>query len=220
MAITHGSLSARVWRVTEALPPHFQETFERNIKRYAFKPINADKGETHSVGWVNPRQVLDHNLNLNKVLMNNTIVIAYRLDRITLNARAYKATLFQETQKAEREVKPQSLTSDQREALKDKVKLDMLKVQSPSMAVYEIAWKLETGLVFFGASGAKLNENLADLFTQTFGVGLEPQLPYIRGERWAKRQKLDRELREVLPAPFSPEAPAEVVTVEPTESES
>lgn len=219
MAITHGSLSARIWRVTEPLPPEFREAFDRNIRRYAFRPVRTEKGETHSSGWVNARQVLDPNLSLEKALVGNTIILGHRIDRVTINARAFKARLWQETAKAERAAKPQGLKSEERDALKEKLKLEMVAAQTPSMTVHEIAWRLDSGLVFFGAPGAKANENLSDLFTQTFGVSIEPQLPFVRAERWAKRQKAERELREVLPSPFSPDAPAEVVMTGAMESE-
>lgn len=217
MPIIAGSLSARIWRVTDALPPHFNETFERNLKRYAFRPINPEKGDLRSVGWVNIRQVLDANLRLSKALYNNIIAVALRVDTITINQRLFRATLAQEVAKAMREKGREAINREQRSALEEDVRLQLLKNQPPSMSIYEVAWHLESGLVFFGATGDKLNAEFSDLFTETFAVAIEPQFPFLRAQRWAKKQRQERDLLELLPAPFSPRAPAEVFEVAETE---
>lgn len=220
MPILAGSLSTRVWRVTDALPPQFSDTFERNLKRYAFKPINADKGQLRSMGWVNIRQVLDANLTMKKVLFDNVIALALRVDRVAINQRLFRATLAQEIAKALREKRESGgLTREQRTAIEDDVRMKLLKEQPPSMSVYEVAWHLESGNVFFSATGDKLNAEFSDLFTETFNMSLEPQFPFLRAQRLAKKARIEQELLELLPSPFSPQAPAEVVVMPVAEEE-
>lgn len=213
MPILTGSLSARVWRVTDPLPAQFAEDFEKSLRRHAFRPIDTDKGHARSFGWVNIRQVLDSNLSMKKALFRNIIALALRVDRIAINQRLFRATLAQETAKVLREQKVERISREQRQAIEEQVRNKLFKEQPPSMSIYEWSWHLETGLVFFGATGDKLNQEFADLFTQTFSLGIEPQFPYFRAQRWARRQKVERELMELLPAPFSPSAPAEVIEV-------
>jgi hypothetical protein len=220
MPIISGALSARVWRVTEALPPQFGESFERNLKRHAFKPISTEHGHLRSMGWVNIRQVLDANVTMKKAMFDNVLALALRVDRITINQRLFRATLAQEIAKALRE-KGQSggLTREQRSAIEDDVRMKLLREQVPSMSVYEMAWQLESGSVYFAATGDKLNAEFSELFTQTFNVGIEPQFPFLRAQHWAKKARRQRDLLELLPAPFSPAAPAEVVVVGAGEEE-
>lgn len=212
MPITAGSLSARLWRTTEPLPARFDEIFERNLKRHAFKPVSIEHGRLRTLGWVNIRQPLDANLTLKKALMRNIIALGLRVDKIAINQKLFRATLAEEIAKALRaKSHGEKLADEQRLVIEDKVRQDLLKAQPPSMAVYEMAWQLESGLVVFGASGNKANQEFSELFAETFNVSIEPQFPFIRAQRWAKRQRAERELQEVLPAPFSPRAPRDVI---------
>jgi len=174
--------------------------------------IDPAKGEMRSMGWVNIRDVLDSDLKMDKVLFNNVIAMGLRVDHISINPRMFRAMLAKEVKKASHG-RESRLTDEQRLAVEEQVRLEMLRNQPPSMGVYEMAWKLESGHVFFGAIGNKINIEFSEWFTETFSISLEPQFPFLRAERWAKQQHAERELREVLPSPFSPEAPVEVIEV-------
>lgn len=210
MPLIAGSLSTRLWRAVEPLPPHFSDIFERNLKRFAFRPVDVDKGELRSMGWVNLRQVLDARLTMKKVMFRNTIAMALRIDRVTINQRLFRATLAEEVAKALRERGVGKLSREQRGALEASVRLKLVKAQAPSMSIYEMAWHLENGLVIFSATGEKLNVDFSDLFSQTFNISIDPLFPYLRAERWAKKQNQIRDLHEVMPSPFSSHTPVEV----------
>ncbi len=211
MPITVGAFGGRFWRVLESLPPNFKDIFERNLARHAFRPLDIEKGELQSTGWVNIRQLLDARLTLDKVLFGNLIALGLRVDRLALNQRVFRATLAQEIGKKLREAGRDNLSREERLVLEDKVRLDLLKRTPATTAVHELAWNLETGVVLFGSGSQKLGLVLADLFAETFQVTLEPQLPYFRAQRWAEKQGQAQDLMELLPSPFSPEAPVEVV---------
>lgn len=213
MPIIAGSLSGRVWRVVDSLPAGFTEVFERNLKRHAFKPVNTDRGHLRSIGWVNLRQVLDANLTAKKALFGNALALALRVDRITINQRLFRATFAQELAAELRQSKVKRLSPEQRGALEESIRMKLLKAQPPATAIHEFVWDLQRGLVFFGSTGEKINVEFSELFSETFNVSLEAQYPYLRAERWAKRQRQERDLMEVLPAPFSPNMPAEVIEI-------
>lgn len=210
MPITAGAVSGRVWRVVETLPPNFKEIFERNLARHAFKPIDPERGQLQAVGWVNIKQLLDSRLTLEKVLFRNLIALGLRVDRLAINQRVFRATLAQEIGKKLRE-KGKELSREEKLVIEDKIRLDLIKRTQPSTAVYELVWHLETGTVLFGSGSQKLGLIFSDLFSETFQVSVEPQLPYLRGQHWADRNRMGQELLELLPSPFSPEAPVDVV---------
>ena len=211
MPITAGAASGRTFRVSESLPPNFRETIERNLQRHAFKPIDPERGELQSIGWVNIRQLLDTRLTLEKVLFRNLIALGLRIDRLTINQRLFRATLAQEIGKKLREKGVSNLSREERLVLEDKVRIDLIKRTQPATALYEMVWQLDTGVVFFGTGGQKIGLVFADLFAETFQVNVDPQYPYLRAQCWADRQKLGQELLELLPSPFSPDAPLEVI---------
>ncbi len=217
MPLTSGSLTARAWRVIDIIPPNFKELFERNLKRHAFQAVDPERGQLQSMGWVNIRQLLDSRLTLDKVLFGNLILLALRVDKLVINQKVFRATLAREIARVLREKGKGGLSREERLVIEDKVRLDLIKRTQPNTAVYELAWHLESGLLFFGTTAERLNLAFSDLFTETFQVSIEPQFPFLRAQRWAKRQKQSQALLELLPSPFSPEAPIEVVEVGPTE---
>ncbi len=202
MPITAGALSARLWRVSDALPPHFNELFSRNLKRHAFRPPATDRGETRSRGWVNIRNALDTDLTFEKTHFREIIALALRVDRVTINPRVFRAKLAEETEKTLRARKREVLNEEERAALNDKVRMELLRAQTPSMSIYEMIWHLESGVVVFGGTSNRLNVEFGELFSETFNVTLEPQLPFLRAQPWAEKHKLAAELRELLPASF------------------
>lgn len=213
MPLTVGSLTTRIFRVLDPLPPNFKEMFERNLQRHAFKPMDPERGELTSMGWVNIRQMLDARLNLDKVFFRNTFLLALRQDKLAINQKLFRALLAEELAKVLRERNKENLSKEEKLIIEDKVRMDLIKRTQPATAVYEAAWHLESGLVFFGSTGERLNMMFADLFSETFQVSIEPQFPFLRAQRWAEKQGLAQELLELLPAPYSPEAPLDVFEV-------
>ncbi|MCE5230612.1 hypothetical protein LLG95_13610 [bacterium] len=211
MPITVGSVSGRIWRVLETLPPNFKEMFERNLARHAFKPIDPERGQLQAVGWVNIRQLLDSRLTLDKVLFRNLIALGLRVDRLAINQRVFRATLAQAIGKKLHETERKELSREEKLVIEDKVRLDLIKHTQPNTAVYEMIWQLESGTVLFSSGSQKLGLIFSDLFSETFQVSVEPQLPFLRAQHWADRNRMGQELLELLPSPFSPEAPVDVV---------
>ena len=211
MPIIAGPLSARIWRVRDSLPPHFTDLFQQGLKRNAFRPIDTGKGQLRSMGWVNIRQILDSKMTVDKVLFRDVIAVALRVDRITINARVFRATLSEKIGAALREEKRKKLTSEERGVIEEQVRMELANAQAPSTSIHEMAWHLESGVVFFGATSEHLNIAFADLFGQTFTLALEPQLPYLRAESWARKQGRESELAGLRPGAFSADAPSEVI---------
>jgi hypothetical protein len=217
MPIIAGTLTARFWRVLDALPANFKELAERNLPRHAFKPIDVERGELQSSGWVNIRQVLDARLTLDKVMVRDTLLVGLRQDRLAINQRLFRAQLAQEIGKKLREVKRDRLTQEERVVMEDKVRMDLIRRTMPATSIYEAAWHMPSGLVAFSSTGERLCGVFSDLFTETFQVSIQAQFPYLRAQKWAETQGVATELQALLPAPFSPHAPVDVVEEIPEE---
>jgi hypothetical protein len=165
------------------------------------------------MGWVNIRQMLDSRLSLSKVMFRNMFLLSLRSDKLAINQKLFRALLAETIAKTLREREKESLSKEEKLVIEDKVRMDLIKRTQPATATYEAAWHLESGLVFFGSTGERLCLTFSDLFTETFQVSIEPQFPFLRAQRWAEKQGLGQELLELLPAPYSPEAPVDTVEV-------
>ncbi len=203
MPITIGTLSCRLFRVDGKPPTNFRDTYPLQIKRYAYHPPKVEEGEMRSMGWVNPRRILHTDMTLDEVLLDEWLILALRIDKITLNGRLFKARVFEEMDRVRKEKQRDRLSRDERVALQNQVQMEMAKRQTPSTAIQEMAWNLRSGQVVFTATGDKLCLEFQEYFSETFSLALEPLCPYIRAEVVARNRSLQSELLSSQPAAFS-----------------
>jgi len=206
MPITTGSLSCRCFRVRGKPPANYRETWPRQIQRNAYRPPQTDRGEMRSMGWINPRRILETKVDLDEVVVGERLVLAIRIDTISLNSRLYKARLVEEIVRVCKETRRERLGREEKRVLEEKVQLEMAKTQTPATAFQEMAWNLKTGLTIFTATGEKACLQFQELFTETFGLAIEPLLPYTRAVAVAKKLSLEGELEEAMPAIFTPKS--------------
>jgi recombination associated protein RdgC len=204
MPIGSGSLSCRCFHVAGTPPANFRDVYPLEIERHSFKPPQVDRGEMRSAGWVNPRRILDTHISLDQALLGERLILAIRVDAISLNSRIYKARLLEEMAKFRKDSGRERLSRDERNALEEKLQIAMARKQSPSTAIYEMAWNLKTREVIFTATGDRACMTFAEIFTETFGLAVEPRLPFLRAEKAAKKLNLQGELLASMPAILTP----------------
>jgi hypothetical protein len=204
MPITTGSLSCRCFRAKKRPPADYRDTFPLQIKRNRFQPPKTDRGEMRSIGWVDPRNILSSQVDLSRVLLDGQLILALRVDTISLCKPIYQARLRQELSRAGKELQAERLTRDQRAAIEEKLQMDMAKEQTPSTAIREMAWNLKTSEVIFTATGDKACLEFQEIFIETFDVEIEPRVPFLRAEPVARKLTLEAELAAVRPAILSP----------------
>ena len=205
MPLTSGSITCRAYFL--AVPPATKDFLDegiRDMQRHAFHPPQAERGQVRSIGWVNPRNILDSKLTPEKILFEDFIVLGLRIDRITLNSRIVKARFNEAVREAIKERRKSGLGREERVAILEKVKADLLAKQTPSTSIYEMAWNVKTHRVYFSATSESLNLEFCDLFSDTFHTSLTPFFPFLRAETKAKKEGMTEALLESLPARFSP----------------
>jgi hypothetical protein len=210
--LTQGSATIREFFVEGELPANWRQAFEVPLSRYAFRPIDIDKGDTRTAGWVNPRQVLDTDVSLDKLKVGPWVVLALRQDRLALNARLFRARVDLAMKEAATKAKKTQLTKNERHAVEEEVKLSMLRQQSPSTQIIEAAWHPDDGICLVAAASESITLIFSDLFVATFGLTLVPGVAGMRAIRWAERKGQSDRLEETMPIAFG--APASVVPVE------
>lgn len=199
--LTHGSATLREFYVDGDRPENWR-AFETPLSRYAFRPIAIDKGETRSAGWVNPRQVLDNDVSLDKLKVGPWLLLALRQDRLALNARIFRARRDLAMTEAAAKAKKTQLSKNERQAVEDKVKLDMLRAQTPSTQIIEAAWHPDEEVVYVAAASEAITLVFSDLFVATFGLTLMPGVAGIRSLRWAESNGCADRLDELTPSVF------------------
>jgi DNA recombination-dependent growth factor C len=207
MPLTTGSITCRAYFLAVAPTHDVLAEGMRDLQRHSFAPPQLDRGQTRTLGWVNPRNLLDNHLAPEKILFEDFLVLGLRIDKVSLNSRMVKAYYNEAVVQALKDKRKQGLGREERLAIMEKVKMDLLARQTPSTSVYEMAWNLKTHRVYFSATSESLNLEFCDLFSDTFHTSLTPLYPFLRAETKAQKEGLMEALLESLPARFSPTAP-------------
>jgi hypothetical protein len=191
MPFRSGALSIRRYRLAEPLPAAFARTATMSLRRGSWRPVDDDRGERESFGWVNPRRLLERDLVWEDCVDGNLAFLAVRRDRKAFSKVLYRARrdeLFRATLKEKGQAR---LSRQQRLALEEQLTIEMLKEVSPVIAFTEMVWDLHTGDFYIGATGKALCERIMDLFATTFDGRLMPQFPALWGHAAMCEQGLE-----------------------------
>lgn len=201
MPLSTGTLSCRVFTI--AAPPvgDFLAKAQADVRGHSFRPVQPDRS-TRSLGWVNPADVLDNAPDLDRLVFEDFLLLGLRLDRVAVNSRLLKAYVRHALDKLSRERNKRPIGREERAALLEKTRLDLLAKQSPSTAFYEMAWNMRTHHVYFTGSGNTLSAEFADLFQETFHVALTPLQPFIRAQAKAEKEGTLEEFLKSEPSRF------------------
>jgi len=206
--LTHGSVSLRAFYVEGEPAPDWERACATPLARYAFRPAAIEKGETRSVGWVNPRQVLDADVTLEKLRVGPYVVLALRQDRLALNARIFRARRDLAVAEALRQAGKAHLSKNERQAVEEQVRLEMLRRQTPATQIVEAAWRPDEAVVYAAATSDAAAVMFMELFALTFERTLVPAVAGIRLTRWTEARGLGDRLTELVPATFTTGAAA------------
>jgi len=181
MPFRSGALSVRRYVVQGELSASFERTATMAIRRYEYRPIDDERAERESFGWVNPRNLLAERFLWEDVVDGNLAFLAVRRDRKTFNKMLFQARRLDLYERTRKERGLERLTRQHRLALDEQLTVQMLKEVTPTIAFTEMAWDLHTGDVYIGATGQALCERIVELFHSTFDIRLAPQFPSIWG---------------------------------------
>ena len=146
--------------------------FDEQIKARAFSnsfPVNTEK----NVGFVSVNDCLDSDLTAEKTLLGTYRVFSMRIDRRTVPASTLKIKLLEETKKRLKESGRKKLSKAEKEAIKEGIRIELLKTAPLVTAVHDIAVDTVTGMVYVPFTNINLIQEFADLFKTTFGISLQ-----------------------------------------------
>jgi len=203
MPLTSGSISFRLFHVEGEVAPDLRRAYDTPLRRYSFRPIAVEKGETRSVGWVNPRQVLDADVSMDKLRVGPWVLLALRQDRLALNARLFRAKRDLALAEAAAKARKTRLSKNERLVIEEQVRLDMLRCQTPSTQIIEAAWRPDEERVYVAASSEAAALVFTEMFAVTFGLSLVPAVAGVSAIRWAERHGAAGQLAELTPTVFA-----------------
>jgi recombination associated protein RdgC len=178
LGILSGAMTVRRFRVVGEVPEGFRELYRDGLEEFAFKERPNEQGKEEVEGWCQVHNLLDVTFeDFNKWLYNNYAVFAVRVDKKSLPAKLFQATLAKRceawciahsTERCPRAVKTQ---------LKEELELDWLKRTLPRVAVTECCWNITEGWLLLHSLSDGAADRFRKRFLRTFNLKLVPHSP-------------------------------------------
>ena len=215
------SASTSVVRFVAAAPARLdREAIARAVERRAFREPELDAGDPREAwGWVAMHDPLATTFTPADLFFQHYLAVAFRYDRrlvppklLMLERRRLEAD-----RRAARGV--ERLGRVERREIKDEVASRLLARALPVPRLFDCAWNLDTGRVYFSGKLHAAREAFTRCFRETFGVMPVPLIPYLAAEHIGLSPRQVEAVRGVEPAslvtaadvphlPLVPSAPA------------
>jgi hypothetical protein len=177
MGLLKGAMSFTRFAAASEKAANSTEIFDRQIKAAAFRdffPAEAEK----NLGWTDIEDVLDTDFNPARCIFGDYRLFALRVDRRPLPAALMKIRCLEGERRFRQENRVKKLYKDQREAIRESVRREIMESTLPIPAFFDVCWSVNGGTVLFASLSPRIIQEFLDFFKQTFGLVLVPHLPW------------------------------------------
>lgn len=142
------------------------------LAEFAFQKLDPADFRDESTGWVDALLCFD-NKNFSSLLHDNFLLFAFRVDFYSFSASQLRPYLEEAefTYKKENEV--EYIAAQQKKEIREEVVKRMKRNSYPKTTVAEVAWDMETSLIYLFTQANGTIVKFTDLFEKTFETTLE-----------------------------------------------
>ncbi len=198
MGLQKGPFTFTRYRLSADLPEPSGPFIEKQLKTFAFREISAGT-EEKSLGWTSLENVLDTHFGHAPYAYGDYLAFTLRIDRKAVPPALLKIKCLE----AERRMSKggrSKLGKQQREEIKDRLRLELLSQAHPSPSFFDVCWSPAKNWLFFGALSAKPAHDFEDLFKRCFQIPLHPFLPW---DPEGLEASLSRKVKAIPKGPFT-----------------
>lgn len=177
MGLLKGAVTFSRYRIVGALPDHFHDFFNEQIRRYAFQTVWRTADEK-AAGWTSLENCLDTDFPYASYAQGRYMLFSLRIDRKLVAPSLLRLRIMEAERKTLAETGQKKLYREQREAIRESVRLDLLGKSLPVPAFHEICWSVPDRVVTFCCLSDKVAGELQELFRESFSIGLVPYAPW------------------------------------------
>ena len=200
MGLLTGSASLTRFAVTGELPDSPWDFIAQQIEAHSFRDIDDTLDEL-SVGWVSVANMFDATFAFSSYAAGDSVALTMRVDERRVSSAVLKKFCMKEEARLMAERQVPRLAKAARAEIRERVQAELLRKSPPIPATYDLAWHVGEGQVLFFSTGKKAIALVEDLFRESFGLGLELQIPWRVAERLID-EPARTALSELQPAVF------------------
>ncbi len=184
MGFLSASTSFTRYRPSSEVPASLWEQIPELLRQYAFQEIERSNSE-RGFGWVCFEDFLDTEWRTAPPSKGEFLAFALRLDTRRIPPAVFKKhyqIALADLQETMRQKGQKYVTRNQKQELREQVKLRLLSQTLPIPAVFDVVWSTASKRIYFGSVQAKVRVLFEELFAETFGLQLEPLTPFALGQ--------------------------------------
>ena len=177
MGLLKGTLTFSRYRLPGKKAGQLQGDIGAQLKKYAFQEI-LSATEEKSVGWTSLENILDTKFSYGNYAWGAYFAFSFRVDRRTIAPSLLKVKLLEAERKYLDGSRKPTLSKGQRDEIKERVRLELLKHTPFVPSFYDICWSPADNWLIFSSLTAKITEDFEKLFRRTFDLPLSPFVPW------------------------------------------
>ncbi|MDA8125198.1 MAG: recombination-associated protein RdgC [Deltaproteobacteria bacterium] len=177
MGLRKGTLTFSRYRLIGTLPDNFPAFFNERIRHNAFQTVwrTADEKAT---GWTGLDDPLDTEFPYASYAQGRYLLFSLRVDRKSVAPALLRLRILEADRNKLAETGQKKLYREQREAIREGVRLELLGKTLPVPAFFEACWSVPENTLLFCSLSDKVFEELQELFRDSFKLALCPYLPW------------------------------------------
>jgi hypothetical protein len=177
MGLRKGTVSFSRYRLIGALPDHFPDFFNERIKKYAFQTVWRT-AEEKAAGWTGLEDPLDTDFAYASYALGRYLLFSLRIDRKSVAPSLLRLRVSEAEKIKLKETGQKKLYREQREAIRESVRLELLGRTLPTPSFFEVCWSVPENTLIFCSLSDKVIEDLQGLFRDSFQLTLAPYTPW------------------------------------------
>lgn len=177
MGLCKGTLTFSRYRLIGALPDHFPDFFNERIRKNAFQTVWRT-AEEKAAGWTGLEDPLDTEFRYASYAQGRYLLFSLRVDRKSVAPSLLRLRITEAERSKLKETGQKKLYREQREAIREAVRLELLGRTLPVPSFFEICWSVPENTLIFCSLSDKVFEDLQDLFRDSFQLTLCPYMPW------------------------------------------
>ncbi|MCL5808184.1 MAG: recombination-associated protein RdgC [Deltaproteobacteria bacterium] len=177
MGLCKGTLTFSRYRLIGALPDHFPDFFNERIRKNAFQTVWRT-AEEKAVGWTGLEDPLDTEFQYASYAQGRYLLFSLRIDRKSVAPSLLRLRITEAERGKLKETGQKKLYREQREAIREAVRLELLGRTLPVPSFFEICWSVPENTLIFCSLSDKVFEDLQELFRDSFQLTLCPYTPW------------------------------------------
>ena len=176
MGLLQGSFTFSRFHVEGQLPQAFLHFINSRIKAGSYKE-SIKSTEEKTMGWVSLTDALDTDFKEANYALGDYLIFSLRIDRKLISPKLMKIKLMEEERRLVAESGKDRINKQTSSAMKEKVKMELLKRIDAIPSFYDVCWAVGKNTVYFSSLADRSADDFVDLFKKTFSLNLRRFLP-------------------------------------------